>query len=644
MLSSSPYPLITHSDKRQRRHEAMRDWAPVPSMLSLIAAAGVLLLALSYSAGRIDSSWSDIIFWASLGIILIPLAFRLMAQSLSKQEGVAIVLIAAVACYLIYYLRSPLTVVQFDEFLHWRTANDMIRSGRLFEANPILPVSPLYPGLEILTTSVVSLTGLDIFHAGVFVIGAARVLIALSLYMMFERIIGSPKIAVAAALIYMGNTTFVYFDAQFAYESLALPMAMFVVCALVNREATDDSGQRNAWMAVAIIGMLVVAMSHHVTSFLLMLFLLGWKLTGWLLVRGPIRKFDIPWWVVLLAVIANVVWITTIWTELFNYFYGIFGAAIEQAEKMVAAGGGGRRELFKAASTSGRTASMFERLIGLASVGLIMVGLPLGLMAYWKRYRRNVLMTVFALTAISYPITVLMRFGGDEAWQIANRSSGFVYVALGAIIGLGLLTWQFPFRIPNALKWVQLDREMLSGAYIVVVVLGGIVAGSSPTTRIPGPYLVAAEERSYESQGRFAALWARDVLGPGNLVIADRTNSQLMLSYGEQYVLTEKQGVIRSGIFLSKKLDEQNLRLFENGVVRYVVLDKRIGGTTTPVAGYFYEPWERLVVPDAYSDKSTIDPEAFDKFAETPGIGRIFDGGDIQIYDGGGLVNETQPR
>ena len=35
---------------------------------------------------------------------------------------------------------------------------------------------------------------------------------------------------------------------------------------------------------------------------------------------------------------------------------GIFGAAIEQAEKMIAAGGGGRRELFKAASTSGRTA------------------------------------------------------------------------------------------------------------------------------------------------------------------------------------------------------------------------------------------------------------------------------------------------
>ena len=642
MVSSTPYPRTTL--RREQRAQIIWDWAPVSSLLTLIASAGILLLSLSYSAGRIDSAWSDLVFWAGLITLIAPLAFRLMTGRMSRQEGTAIVLIAAVGFYLVSYLRSPLAVVQFDEFLHWRTANDMLRTGRLFEPNPVLPISPLYPGLEIATTSLVNLTGLDIFHAGVLIIGAARILLALTMFNVFMYVTRSAKVSVAASLLYMGNTTFVYFDAQFGYESLALPMAMFVVCALVNRSATEDAGVRTGWLATALIGMLVVAITHHVSSFLLMLLLVGWKLVGVFLVRGPNRSFDIPWVVIGLAVIANVVWIAMIWTELFDYFFGIFGSAYEQVQKMVTASNGeGRRALFKAPATGGRTASIFERLIGLGSVGLIMLGLPIGLWAYWQSHRRNVLMTVFALASLAYPVTLAMRFGGESAWQIANRSSGFLYLALGCVIGLGLIDATPPrwLRLPKFLRWVQLDRMMLTGALIVVVVLGGIIAGSSPTTRIPGPYLVAAEERSYESQGRFAALWARDYLGPGNLMVADRTNSQLMLSYGEQYVLTEKQGVIKSGIFLSKKLEGENLEVFQNGIVRYVVVDRRIEGSTTPVSGYFYEPWERLVVPDAYSEESTIDPQALDKFIDTPGIGRIFDGGDLQIYDGGGLVNNA---
>lgn len=651
MVSSTPYArTTTQRAQRERRAQTSWDWAPVSSLLTLIASAGILLLSLSYSAGRIDSSWSDLVFWAGLITLIGPLAFRLMAGRISRQEGVAIVLIAAVGFYLVSYLRSPLAVVQFDEFLHWRTANDMLRTGRLFEPNPVLPISPLYPGLEIATTALVNLTGLDIFHAGILLIGAARILLALTMFNVFMHVTGSSKVAVAASLIYMGNTTFVYFDAQFGYESLALPVAIFVVCALVNRSATQDSNVRTGWLAAALIGMLVVAITHHVSSFLLMLLLVGWKLVGIFLVRGKDRAFDIPWIVIGLAIIANGVWIATIWTELFDYFFGIFGSAYEQVQKMVtASNGGGRRQLFKAAATGGRTASIFERLIGLGSVGLIMLGLPIGLWAYWQRYRRNVLVTVFALAALAYPVTLAMRFGGESAWQIANRSSGFLYLALGCVIGLGLIDatpprWLSNLRlVQRTLQWVRLDRMMLSGVLIIIVVLGGIIAGSSPTTRIPGPYLVAAEERSYESQGRFAALWARDYLGPGNLMVADRTNSQLMLSYGEQYVLTEKQGVIKSGIFLSKKLQGEDLQVFQNGVVRYVVVDRRIEGSTTPVSGYFFEPWERLVVPDAYSEESTIDPQALDKFSDTPGIGRIFDGGDLQIYDGGGLVDAPKP-
>ncbi len=46
-------------------------------------------------------------------------------------------------------LTSPLHFYLYDEFLHWRTENDVIASGHLFTPNSLLPVSPYYPGLEI---------------------------------------------------------------------------------------------------------------------------------------------------------------------------------------------------------------------------------------------------------------------------------------------------------------------------------------------------------------------------------------------------------------------------------------------------------------------------------------------------------------
>src|SRR6266545_4304543 len=91
----------------------------------------------------------------------------------------ALSLVGALGLYLVKVLHSPLIFTLHDEFIHWHTANDILKSGHLFRENPLLPASALFPGLEIVTAALTRLSGLTIFDAGVVVVGIARLMLVL---------------------------------------------------------------------------------------------------------------------------------------------------------------------------------------------------------------------------------------------------------------------------------------------------------------------------------------------------------------------------------------------------------------------------------------------------------------------------------
>ncbi len=86
-------------------------------------------------------------------------------------------------------------------FLHTRTAEDILRSGHLFSENSMLPVSPFYPGLEIMTNVISTTTGLNTFYAGDIVIFSSHLLMILALFLFYEQITGSSRMASIAMII-----------------------------------------------------------------------------------------------------------------------------------------------------------------------------------------------------------------------------------------------------------------------------------------------------------------------------------------------------------------------------------------------------------------------------------------------------------
>jgi hypothetical protein len=301
------------------------------------------------------------------------------------------------------------------------------------------------------------------------------------------------------------------------------------------------------------------------------------------------------------------------------------------------AGEGSDRELFK--SSSGIVTPLLEKIVGLGGPGLIMLCLPMGLWSFWLMQRKSVDAWVLALSALSYPVTLVLRMTGG-GWEISARSSVFVFVPLVFILATGIEHLRLPWLLDRLGPLLARFRVLIFIPFAAVIFCSGIIAGWSPWARMPWPYMVGADTRSVEPQGLAAAAWAVEALGPNNRMAADRVNLTLMGTYGEQRLITHLiDKVSISGIFLAGHIGPNEEAALRDARIRYLVVDRRIS-RMRPLSAHYYETWEQMIAP--YDGTPRL--QVLEKFDHIDGVSRIFDSGDILIYDVGALSHAPEPR
>lgn len=595
-------------------------WFPVHS---LVVALCLLLIATSNTAARSSAPWAEPVFWGGLIALYAPIFARLAAANVARRERIGLVVLLGLGLYMVKILHSPLYFSFHDEFAHWRTAQDIIETGRLFTGNPIIPASALYPGVEIATSALVKLTGLSIFNAGIIVLGLARLMLVLGLFLFFEQVSRSARVAGIATALYMANPNFVYFLAQFSYESLALPLAVVVLFAAVRRARTHGDGHLGLSFMV-MVGLAGVVTTHHLTSFAVVGFLGLWTIVylyGNRLLRQPApvegERMD-PGGLALLILVISLAWMVYVASLTLGYLAPVLSGAIIGIVKMIAGDAAGR-ELFK--SSEGTVAPLLERLTAFGSVGLLLLGLMLGLYYIWRTYRTNPIALTLGVAALGYPATLALRFT-PRGWEVANRSSEFLFLGVGLVLAIGIVE----FLKSGSLQRLRPLHIPALVAYATGIFAGGVIAGWPPNWRQPGPYQPDAVVRSINAQGIQAAEWARDRLGPGHHVGADQASMLMMGSYGEQRIMSTLSGGVDPGwIMFSPFINSVATKTLQSGDVEYLVIDQRL--TELPDRAWRY-------YPDSDMNK------AFAKFDRLARVSRVFDNGDIQIYDVGALARE----
>jgi hypothetical protein len=587
-------------------------------VLSVVASTALLVIALADMAARAGMHLAALAFWIGLLLLLCPIAGRLLSSGASGVERIGLVVLLGMALYGVKLLHSPTGFTFVDELQHMTTANAMLGSGHLFGVNSILPVSSLYPSSEIIADALDTVGGLPLFASGVILMAAARLILMLALFLYYRQVGGSARIAGLGVLIYMANPNFLYFDAQFSYESLALPLAVLVLYALARR-VDAQANHRIGLTAVLVLVVAMVVTTHHMTSYVLALLALLWAVLA--LLKGGSRAAVVPAGVAALTIVLALAWLSFVATLTISYLDPTFRGAAGDVVQLILRESG-PRQLFHS-STGGYLAPTWERLTGFGAIICILAGLPFGWLCLWRARFTSPPAAVHALATLIYPATLFLRLTAGGA-EISNRASEFIFVPMAYVLATGIVE----FRV---FRWLERIKPLALVPWVAIIFAGGLIIGWPPWARQPGPYLVGADSRSIEPQGIDAAEWAARVLGPGHRVAADRTNTLLMSSYGRQYVVTHLEDNIDvSGIYFSSSIGSAELDTLRAGRIRFVIVDMRLS-TAVPQGGPFFEM-------DA-NDSRPIPAKSLQKFDHFPLIDRVFDSGSIAIYNTAAVSN-----
>lgn len=574
-----------------------------------IMAAGLVCMALAARTARTGGGGADALYVAGLVALFLPAALRIVLGRTGDVERLVLAVALPVLLQISRILLYPTHVAYHDELIHANVLRQIADSHRLFADNPLLPVSGFYPGLEIASDAVHQVTGLSDFVSGLVVLVLARVVLALAIIGIIRALTHSTRAACVASVVYLCNSQMFFFNSQFSYQTLALPLSaltLYLFC-------TRTRGWRGLVLPVAAI--VATALTHHLTSMLLVVALVVWLVLE-VMLHGR-RTADARDLAALAGagLVAIVLAVLNPGNPVFSYLYSIGAAAADALQSF--ARGQQSKALFQ--DSAGSVTPAWQEDLALAAVVLVVVALVPGIIRarVWLS-RRIAFAAVLCLVALVYPVIPAGHLTMSTA-EVGDRSAGFVFVGVAFVVG-----W-----------WSTRRRFHLVPATVVallatVVFLGNIVLGTGPISeQLPGPYLVSADARSIDADNLAAARWLAANNPPGTRVYADRVAGLLDAAIGGQYtVLHVSTGVDASRILLDPEFGAADVRLIRAARISYVVVDLR-DATGLPHEGVYVENGEF----GGENRQRPVRLAALTKLAGVPGVRRVYDNGSLVIYD-----------
>ncbi|HWC49243.1 MAG TPA: hypothetical protein VG448_10220 [Solirubrobacterales bacterium] len=597
----------------RRQTFAMSRRLIIPNRFAVIAfASGVGLLVCSLAnaltrAGEAPTPW---LYWLGILLIATPILYRLTSEEASAGERLALVCLLGLSLYGVKLVRDAPIFTFADEFLHGYNSNQVSRYHHLFHGNPILETSRYYPGLEGATSALRTMTGMSAYTAGAIVIGAARLTAMSAMFVLFWRVSGSDRIAGIGTAIFTGNFNFLFWSAQFSYQSMAFPLLLLIMLAVVEMDWAARAA-RGAWQALAALAITAVVITHHITSYAVAVVLVALSL-----LTARARRAANPWRLAVLAVVLTTFWLVVVASSTVGYITPTVTNAIDSTLH-TASGEAPTRSLFQGGTASAtiEQAPTLARAVSLLAVLLLAAGLPFGLRTVWRRYRKQPIAVLFGIAAIGFFGALALRLT-PAAWESGNRASEFLFIGLAFVLGcVGLERWR-----PRGREWLG---RVLAGAALTIILVGGAIAGWPWDSQLAHALKTHSEEGPTISSPPLAmAEWAKKQDSEFNYG-AQTATSRMLLDPGDQKVYSDFEANLVEVIPATKIFPFQKALLHE-AHIRFVVIDRRaVAGDG--IRGFFFSEGDAAT-------RGWLPRSAVTKFEKVPGATRIYDSGSIVIF------------
>jgi hypothetical protein len=271
------------------------------------------------------------------------------------------------------------------------------------------------------------------------------------------------------------------------------------------------------------------------------------------------------------------------------------------------------RQLF---AGGGGVAPKWEQGITFAAVGLLLVGIPFGLLALRRRVQAHPLLAPLAVGCLLYGGLLPLRLTA-YGQETANRSSEYVFLPLG-LIGAMVMA-----RIVGQRPTVF--RHALGTAGLVTILLGGVAVSWAFSERLQPDFSSAGVPTQPTPAAVALAWWMRTELGPGHQVGTDSIDDLALGSYGRQDPIFQTAGVPGNPhiwqVFFPTSVNAAVQAEIRADRLQYLVTQQRLAGSV----GYFDAAEPSL--PGGRLPRASLT-----KFDGAPNFSRIYDSGELALY------------
>jgi hypothetical protein len=213
------------------------------------------------------------LFWIAVTLMLSTIVFQCLKIELSPSYAKIILLEIVVTCvvfHLIYQI-PQYGLRGSDAYDDMNSAKGILSSGFVMGDPQYINLTSLFPMIHVFGVIVSLITGIDLFSVVKWVPSFLGVALILPLYLLVRSIFKEEKIALLSVLLFACLQIQILFSSLFIRETIALILA---TCCIYLYFSAKHSPHPATNYALSIVFLIGTVLAHHLTSFMLLIFLL----------------------------------------------------------------------------------------------------------------------------------------------------------------------------------------------------------------------------------------------------------------------------------------------------------------------------------------------------------------------------------
>lgn len=212
------------------------------------------------------------LFWVAVASMLGTITYQILKIELSPSYFKVVLLEIMVTCFVFHliYVITCYGLAGYDASLDLVSTKGILSSGFVLGDPQSISVYSYFPTIHILGAILSMITGIDLFSVAKWFPPLIDVPLIPLVYLLVRSIFKEEKVALLSALLFACVQNYMYFSSSFIRETIALVLA---VCCVYLYFSARHSPHPTTNYALSIMCLIATVFAHHLTNFLLLIFL-----------------------------------------------------------------------------------------------------------------------------------------------------------------------------------------------------------------------------------------------------------------------------------------------------------------------------------------------------------------------------------